>query len=106
MYLLQQNGCYQYTGSSNCSSGCGCQAEICGLTALIISAFYPKEAITQKPVPWPCGSTHVEEDCARHINGLVRNLVSAVEFWQRLCIGLGVVSLLLLAGLIYALLFR
>ena len=97
-----QDGCYQ-RASSGCNSGCSCPPLICGLTSLILQLIYPESVSVAKPVSWACSSDEDEQGHAYVIFGLMIGLASALNFWRRVAIGLGIVSVLLLAGLVLAL---
>ncbi len=98
-----EDGCYQRK-LIGCRDGCTCDPLICGLTSAIIQLIYPESVTTGVPVSWSCSSGSDEQGNAYVLFGLMTRLAAAVTFWKRVAAGLGIVSVLLVVGLVFALL--
>jgi hypothetical protein len=97
------DGCYQRE-AMNCTSGCTCPPLICGLTSALMQHMHPESVTRAASVLWSCSSSDGEQANAQLLFGVLTSLVSSVTFWRRVAIGLGIVSALLIVGLIFALL--
>ena len=96
------DGCYHRERIS-CNSGCTCGPLICGVTAGLLKLMHPASVSNAVGVAWSCSPPSEEADGdARVIFGLLTNLASALTFWRRVAIGLGIISALLMAGLVFA----
>jgi hypothetical protein len=100
------DGCY-HRQSYGCSANCSCSPIICGLGSQLIQALYPGSAKASVGVSLPCTSAGSDEEaCANSLLGVIRGLKDAATFWQRVSIGLGLLSGLLVIGLVVAVIYR
>jgi hypothetical protein len=106
----KQTDCYDLQ-SANCGT-CSCAPTICGLEAVLLAIIYP-ESVTSAlegpaiAVPWSCSASQDYRTTYKtYLTSLLTRLADGVVFWQRVSIGLTIVSLLSVAGLVYALFFR
>jgi hypothetical protein len=102
--------CYDLQ-TMNCGP-CSCAPAICGGEAILLAIIYP-ESVTSAaagpaiPIPWSCSANQAfRETYKTYLTSLLTGLTDAVVFWKGVSIGLAIVSLLSLAGLVYALFFR
>jgi hypothetical protein len=68
---------------------------------------HPESVTSLAPISWPCTSAAAADSDtanARILHDLLVELAAATKFWQRVCIGLGILCGLLVVGLVFALL--
>ncbi len=100
------DGCY-HRQSYGCSANCSCSPIICGLGSQLIQALYPGSAKSTGGVSLPCTSAGSDEEAsANSLLEVIRRMKEGTTFWMRVSIGLGVLSGLLVIGLIVAVLYR
>jgi hypothetical protein len=100
------DGCY-HRQSYGCSANCSCSPIICGLGSQLIQALYPGSTKQSVGVSLPCTSAGSDEEaCANSLLEVIRRRKDAVIFWQRVSIGLGLLSGLLVIGLVVAVIYR
>jgi hypothetical protein len=83
-----------------------CPPLICGLTSSILQVVYPDSVLNQRPVSLGCSSANSlegDDANAQVVLGLLTKLAADRLFWKRVGIGLGIVCVLLVAGLGFAL---
>src|SRR5437016_1280642 len=105
-YLFGGDRCY-HRQSINCRASCTCPPLICGLPSAFLQILYPESVTSLAPISWPCTAGAVaggDDANAKILYDMMVELAAATRFWKRVCIGLGIVCGLLLAGLVFALL--
>jgi hypothetical protein len=100
------DGCY-HRQSYGCSANCSCAPIICGLGSQLIQCLYPSSKKASVGVALPCSPSGSDEEAsANSLLEVIRGLNGATTFWKRVSIGLGLLSGLLVIGLVVAVLYR
>jgi F0F1-type ATP synthase membrane subunit c/vacuolar-type H+-ATPase subunit K len=102
----QQDGCYYRQGTGGCTGACSCSPVICGLGALLIKLLQPDTVTAGASFSLACLVAANDDDwLSKALHEHVAGDSSPAVFWKRVSIGLGVLSALLVFGLVVAIVY-